>query len=197
MSEMIGAANTLIVGSDGALECANTDAPAAIESLCAGAGMVEAQLRGKRIAVLGAGGAARSIVAALCQKGSSLTVFNRSGARAQQLVADLGCVGEAEKHVCVGDLKSLQGERFDVYINCTPVGMSSGPAPNESPLPADAPLDQSCVVMDTVYTPPRTPLIVHAEACGARVVSGDEMFERQAAKQFELWSGNAKAGFFT
>jgi 3-dehydroquinate dehydratase/shikimate dehydrogenase len=188
MSEMIGAANTLMVGSDGALECANTDGPAAIDALCAGMSIVEAQLRGKRIAILGAGGAARSIVAALCDMGSSVTIFNRNRARAEQLVADLGCDNKSKKHVFVGDLTSLQHERFDIYINCTPIGMSGGSAPKESPLPSDAPLDQSSVVMDAVYSPPRTPLIQQAEMRGAHIVYGSEMFTRQAARQFELWT---------
>ena len=67
--------------------------------------------------------------------------------------------------------------------------MEGGPGADQSPLPADAPLDEKTTVFDTVYTPQRTPLIKQAEARGARTIIGLEMFLSQAAMQFERWTG--------
>jgi len=67
--------------------------------------------------------------------------------------------------------------------------MAGGPAPDQSPLPLDTPLDENTVVFDTVYTPQQTPLIKQAEAAGAKAISGIEMFLRQASMQFERWTG--------
>lgn len=195
LSERIGAANTLIIGSAGGMECVNTDAPAAIEALCAGMGISEAELKDKRVAILGAGGVGRSIGAALIDHGAILSIFNRNQTRAAQLVADLARAFSPPRggSATSAELESLSRERFDIYINCTPIGMHGGPAPDESPLPpgADARLDEHVTVMDTVYAPPRTPLIAQAEARGARAIPGVEMFSRQAAKQFKIWTGRA------
>ena len=84
----------------------------------------------------------------------------------------------------------LTTERFDIYINCTSVGMIGGPAPEASPLPDDALLNDSTTVFDTIYNPLRTPLLQQAEARGARTISGLDMFIRQAALQFERWTGH-------
>jgi 3-dehydroquinate dehydratase/shikimate dehydrogenase len=189
LSGRIGAANTLIIGSAGGMECVNTDGPAALQALCEGVHIHVSELSQLRIAMLGAGGVARSIAGALLDEGASLTIFNRTKSRGMQLVADLGCgFAHAKDRITVGDLDALQQARFDVYINCTSLGMSDGAAPDQSPLPEEALLDERVTVMDTVYVPPRTPLIQQAEARGARVLPGMEMFIKQAALQFEQWT---------
>ncbi len=66
---------------------------------------------------------------------------------------------------------------------------SGGPGEDQTPLPDDAPLDADVTVFDTVYTPRRTPLLARTEAAGARSVCGLDMFLRQAAMQFERWTG--------
>jgi shikimate 5-dehydrogenase len=76
---------------------------------------------------------------------------------------------------------------FHAFVNCTPVGMAGGPDPDGSPLPDDVHLDDSVVVMDTVYTPRETPLIREARARGAVTVDGESMFLRQAELQSELF----------
>ncbi|MHC4447869.1 MAG: type I 3-dehydroquinate dehydratase, partial [Planctomycetota bacterium] len=81
----IGAANTLIVSEDGALECLNTDAPAVLDALCAAMGIEPAALAGKRIAILGAGGVARAAVWSLSRCGANVIIFNRTAARAEAL----------------------------------------------------------------------------------------------------------------
>lgn len=195
--DAIGAANTLVVDDDGTLHALNTDAPAAIEALCNGMNTRPADLAGTRAAVVGAGGAARAIVAGLVAHGVKVVVFNRSRDRAEALAADFHGrqFGNAPAaHVVVGEHDALGCGCFPIMINATSIGMADGPAPDENPFEAftggdDVPLDDSVTVFDTVYTPERTPLIREAEARGARVITGGGMFLRQAALQFHRWTG--------
>ncbi|MCH8211880.1 MAG: type I 3-dehydroquinate dehydratase [Planctomycetes bacterium] len=192
LAERIGAANTLVVEDDGTLACMNTDAPAAIDALCKGMEIQRAELDGRRVAVLGAGGVARAVVTALCDAGASVVIFNRTKDRAETLVAQQKAATVGRAGIDVGDVDALaQGSagRFQIYINCTSLGMAGGPGADQSPLPDNAPLDEDTTVFDTVYTPCRTPLIRHSEARGARTIFGVEMFLAQAAMQFEHWTG--------
>lgn len=186
ITERIGAANTIVVGSAGGLECLNTDCPAAVESLCAGMGIDRDGLKGKRVAVIGAGGVARAVIAGLSECGAEVVIFNRSFDTASHLAAEFG--GD-ERGVTAAPLESIVGGSFDVIVNGTPIGMHGGPAPNDLPIPADVHMDDSTTVFDTVYAPARTPLIKEAESRGARVIAGLDMFIRQAALQFERWTG--------
>lgn len=198
-SERVGAANTLIIDDDGGLSCKNADMPALIQSLCAGMGIEEEELKDKRIAIFGAGGVARAAVAALSDLRAHVLIYNRSIDKARALVDDLESrqLEQSSGTITIAENKSDgEAERFDAIINCTPIGMTGGPphAPNESPIDVLAKgtiqLDETVTVMDTVYTPQRTPLIHQAEAAGARTISGVDMFMRQAGLQFELWTGN-------
>ena len=182
----IGAANTLVVNDDGSLHCLNTDAPAAVDALVAGMGITREELSGKQVAVLGAGGVARAVVVDLADAGAKVVVFNRTRENADRMVAELD---DGEGRITSGDFSELACGCFHAFVNCTPVGMVGGPAPDESPLPDEVELHDGVTVFDTVYTPPRTPLIAEAEARGARVVSGVNMFLGQAKRQFELWTG--------
>ncbi len=186
-----GAANTLIAGAGG-LRCTNTDSPALLSALRDTAGLAAAGLAGLRVAVLGAGGVARAAVSALSGAGARLVVFNRTHRRALALAAAFHGRPTASgqpAQVVAGKPQSIGCGCFEVYVNCTPVGMEGGPAPGEPALPPDVPLDERTVVLDTVYTPVRTPLVLRAEAAGARVVTGMDLFLRQAALQFEAWTG--------
>ncbi len=190
LSECIGAANTLIVGSAGGLACANTDAPAAVDALVEGMNVTKDELRTKQFAIIGAGGVARAVAAGLLDAGATVVVFNRSGARAQKLVDDLASAfASPGGKIAVGRPDLISCGCFHAFINCTPVGMEGGAAPDQSPLPDDVPLNDEVTVMDTVYTPVRTPLVAEAESRGARVITGVEMFLKQAAMQFETWTG--------
>lgn len=195
LSERIGAANTLVVNDDGSIECMNTDCPAAIEALGAGMGIEKAELSTKRVALLGAGGVARAVAIGLLDEGATVVVFNRNRERAERLVRSLSGREAASGggKIMVGEPDALGCGCFHVFINCTPLGMAGGPGPHESPLPPppEVKLDDCVTVMDTVYNPARTPLIQEAESRGARVIPGVEMFVRQAALQFERWTGKA------
>ena len=182
----IGAANTLVVNEDGSLHCLNTDAPAAVDALVRGMGITRDDLGGKRVAVIGAGGVARAVTVGLADAGAKVVVFNRTRARADDMVDALDA---GDGRITSGDLSELACGCFHAFVNCTPVGMVGGPAPDESPLPDEVELHDGVTVFDTVYTPPRTPLIAEAESRGARVVTGVEMFIDQARRQFEAWTG--------
>ncbi len=135
-------------------------------------------LSGLRALVIGAGGAARAVVYALLKEGARLTVANRSVQRAEKLLDALGGKGT----VLGLDDESLLREPFDLIVQTTSVGMDGV----SEPLPG-LPVTAGCVVYDIIYTPPETPLILRARAAGARVITGDRMFEAQAEAQFALF----------
>jgi 3-dehydroquinate dehydratase/shikimate dehydrogenase len=190
----IGAANTLYRGADGAWHAANTDYDAALGSLLAALpprtaesrleGEAETEvdaahpLAGRRVLLLGAGGVARAIGLGVLKSGGALLVSNRTKARAEELVKQFNCLLVQWEN---------RGTPFaDVVVNCTSVGMH--PKVDESPF-ADNWLREGTVVFDTIYNPERTLLIKHGRERGCVTVTGVEMFVRQAARQFELFTG--------
>lgn len=173
-----GAVNTLTRTPQGEWHGDNTDGGAAVAALQAAA--ERADLRGRAAAVLGAGGAARAVAAALQDAGCPVTLYNRSPARAAALARDLRCAWQpwAARADYAGE----------ILINCTTLGLA--PAVDASPLPAQA-LRPGTLVLDANYRPARTRLLCDAQARGCVTVSGVEMFVRQAAAQFALWQGRA------
>ncbi len=190
LAARIGAANTLVVADDGSLAVRNTDCDAALAAVRGALGLDG--LDGKRIAVLGAGGVARAVVAGFADAGASVTVFNRTVERAQQLADAFGCDA--------APLADAPDAEADVWINATSIGMETqdDPAPDASPLPrVPTCWGPSTVVFDTVYTPPQTRLFRDAAAGGCVCVPGSTMFLGQAAAQFEAWTGlDAPASVF-
>ncbi len=190
VSTLSGSANTLVIerASDGALASArvfNTDAAAAIACL---ATPLEG-LAGKRITLLGAGGVARAIAFGLATEGASITITNRSPNRAEQLVSDINAA--FPNAACTQPWDDRATTAPNAYINCTSVGMTGGPAPDDSPLPADS-FSQSArntVLLETVYAPVRTRLVSQAQDAGWHTIDGLEMFVDQGARQFQLWTG--------
>ncbi len=175
----IGAANTIYQDGDGAWRADNTDLAAALEAIATV--LTEGEtLAGKRVLLLGAGGAARAIGYGIVSQGGKLVIANRTIGRAQILADQLGC-----RFI---DWEDRDGEPADVLINGTSVGMS--PKVDETPFSADW-LQESQVVFDTVYNPEETRLLKDARARGCRTVSGIEMFVRQAAAQFQLFTQQA------
>jgi 3-dehydroquinate dehydratase/shikimate dehydrogenase len=191
-SRRIGAANTLSITDDGQLECFNTDAPGMLDALCAAMALEPSGLAARTVAVIGAGGVGRAVAAALSHAGAAVTVFDITRWRVDALAAALHgepTASGAPARVTAGMPQALTCGGFDIYVNCTPVGMAGGPGEGQSPLPEGVPLDAGVTVFDCVYTPRHTPLLAQAEAAGARAVSGLDMFLRQAAMQFERWTG--------
>jgi len=176
----VGAANTLVFEGDD-IAGYNTDYRAAMEALEAALGMTDGganRFRGKTALVLGAGGAAKAIVAGLRRREANVVIAGRTLERAQQLAERLDC-----KAVAWNQRHSIP---LDILVNCTPVGMH----PNVDETPFDkAELKPSIVVFDTVYNPENTLLIKDARSKNCTVVTGVEMFVRQAALQFKLFTG--------
>jgi shikimate dehydrogenase len=139
---------------------------------------------GKNIVVLGAGGAARAIVAGFSDAGvKEITVVNRTVEKAERLIADLAG-GAPLSAFGLSDLAAALA-RADVLVNATSLGMTGQP-----PLEVDlSPLPSGAVVADIVYAPLRTPLLERAAARGLKVVEGLGMLLHQAVPGFERWFG--------
>jgi 3-dehydroquinate dehydratase/shikimate dehydrogenase len=174
------AANTLIRKPFGFF-AANTDYPAIMAALSANLARPNGptlDLHKRMALILGAGGVARAAAHALSKAGAIVHIANRDPERAEKLAHEIN--GEAL------DWTARHKEGCDLVINCTPVGMH--PNIDESPLHSGY-LRPGMVVFDTVYTPETTMLIREAKARGAQVITGVELFIRQAGAQFELFTG--------
>jgi 3-dehydroquinate dehydratase/shikimate dehydrogenase len=176
----VGAANT-VVFNHGQTIGYNTDYRAAMETLEEAMGGVRDDrnpVEGRTVLILGAGGAARAIAFGLKRRGALVIVANRTGRRADQLATAVQC-----RAVEWGARHSIDA---DVLINCTPVGMH----PNVDDTPYDKHhLRPSMVVFDTVYNPESTVLVKDARSRKCKVITGVDMFIRQAAIQFQLFTG--------
>jgi len=179
----IGAANTLSFSAEG-IVAANTDATAAVESLEAVLAENERLASGgeglgvKTALVLGSGGAARAVAFGLKERGVEVTVAARTLERGKRVAADVRC-----KAI---DWSARHRKPHDCIVNATPIGMH----PDVDATPFDKEhLRPYMVVFDTVYNPENTLFIKEARAVGCRVVTGVEMFVRQAAIQFRIWHG--------
>jgi shikimate 5-dehydrogenase len=135
-----------------------------------------ASIRGARVAVLGAGGAARAVIVALTPKGARVTVHARRGRRAKALAASLGVDAEPWPPAA---------RSWDVLVNCTPLGSAS--SPDASPLPG-GPFDGR-LVYDLTYRRGESPLVREARRAGLRTLDGLPMLVAQAERQFEWWTG--------
>jgi len=169
----IGAANTLTFERDGAINADNTDAPGLIAAL--GERWDPA---GRRVLVLGAGGAARAAVWALLRAGAAdVAVWNRTAERARALTGELG--GRAVE----------EPPPAEIVVNCTSVGLADRDATFKAlPLQADSLGAGSCVV-DMVYRDGGTRLLEAARTRGADVIDGLEILVAQGAASFERWTG--------
>ncbi len=178
----IGAVNTIVFDSDNGNQMIgyNTDYRAALDSLDRVMQPPEydrGPIDGKTVLVLGAGGAARAIAYGLKRRGATVIVTGRTSSRTEQLAADLQC-----RAVEWGARHNAQ---FDVLINCTPIGMH--PNVDDSPFEKHS-LRPGKVVFDTVYNPENTLLVKEARSQGCTVITGVEMFVRQASLQFMLFT---------
>jgi len=175
-AELLQAVNCVVPASGGALRGENTDGPGFVAALRA-AGVEPA---GLRCCILGAGGAARSVVLALARAGAAdVAVVNRTPARAEAAAALAGPIGRVGGHDAVAG--------SDIVVNGTSVGMGGD---------RNVPLDPSVlrsgqVVAELVVHPVRTPLLEAAAAAGLATVTGLGMLVHQAAVAFEAWTGVA------
>ena len=182
----IGAVNT-IVKEEGRLIGHNTDAYGFVRSLRERGGF---DPEGKRVLMLGAGGAARAAAFGLAREGiASLTIANRNVSRAEALAEALG------GHVSNVATVPLKDDRLthasalaDLIVNCTSLGMKHGDSEDRTPLEASA-IPSGALVSDMVYNPPDTLLLKEAAKAGARTLGGLPMLIYQGAAAFERWTG--------
>ena len=175
LAEKIGAINTVDVQK---LEGYNTDAIGALRTLEA----YNVDYEDKVVLIVGAGGVARAIAFALSGK-STLIITNRTASRGLKLAEDVRKYGECIFHP-YERIEELKG-KFDILINCTPLGMKGF----EEKLPVPESLIENVVVFDTVYNPIETPLIKLAKRRGCKVVYGLDMLVYQGAEAFKIWFG--------
>lgn len=179
MCRGIGAANTLVM-RDGRLEAYNTDCYAAIGALADALCCDRTELQRLRFDVLGAGGAARALVYGLRELGCEIAVYARDTQKANTLAEEFSLRGEPWSQV--------ERRRGDVLVNCTPIGLW----PNLSASPVSPETLAGCrLVFDMIYNPGETQLLRDAAGEGIATLNGLEMFVRQAAMQFELWTGRS------
>lgn len=180
LARKIGAINTVVVGDDGALSGFNNDGNGFVQS-------VRDAVAGWRpdagpITIVGAGGAARAIIASLqAQRAREIRVVNRTRSRADELQARFGAPVVAVSW----DERSAALEGARLLVNATNQGMAGKP-------PLDLALDalpKDAIVSDVIYVPPETPLLAAARARGHVTVNGLGMLLNQARPAFNAWFG--------
>jgi len=186
-SKAVGAINTVIFDGD-RIRGDNTD----VYGIKASLDKYRPQIHEQLAIVIGAGGSARATTYALCDKFApvEIVIANRNEERAKELIADLKTYAKQTSLRAV----SLHGAEFDTLlpqatavINATSVGMY--PGVDQSPIGDEASFHSGQIVMDLIYTPLETRFLSLASKCGARTISGLEMFLHQGARSFEIWLG--------
>lgn len=184
-AQIINSVNT-VLNKENLLFGFNTDGIGAVKALKENG----VALKGRKVLLLGAGGAARAIAYAIAKEADELAVLNRTVKDAQALAR---LVEKAtNKRIVAASIEpedidaNLQDS--DILINATSVGMK--PRPEQTPVPIEL-LRSNLAVMDIVYNPLETKLARDAKALGAKVVSGVEMLIYQGAASFEIWTGKS------
>jgi len=180
----IGAVNTVTFSSKG-MEGHNTDGDGFIRSLREELGFAPA---GRRVVVVGAGGASRAVTFGLAQAGiKGLVVLDSDPKRSSSLAADLRRVTGLQAEGIPSDNKTRWDDLIggaDLLVNATPIGMHDP----ECPLPLSV-LRRGLSVVDLIYNPPATRLIKEARRRGLRAINGSGMLILQGALSFERWTG--------
>lgn len=173
LAKSIGAVNT-VVNHEGRLSGFNTDCNAAVAPL------LSHGIKGKTICIVGAGGAARAAAFGIEKEGGRIVIVNRDRDRGENLARDL-----KGSFIPFEEMETIEA---DVVINATSLGMD----PHIKTLSfTEKNLYPGMVVMDMVYTPLETRLLMVAKEKGCTIIDGLSMFVSQAAAQFELWTGIA------
>ena len=185
-ARITGAVNTIHI-RDGKFFGYNTDAIGFLNSLLE----VGCNPKGMRVAILGAGGAARAVVFALGRAGvGSVVVLNRTVERAAFLVDDLDELFPSSAltfETLTDEALAALNDSVDLVINTTSVGMY--PHVDASPWPAEVPIPPKAAFCDLVYNPLETAFLARARAAGVAVIDGLGMLVHQGAYAFETWTG--------
>ncbi len=170
----------------------NTDYAAALDTITSSLKICRADLKDMPVAVIGAGGVARAIVAGLSDVGAKVKIYNRTIERAEKLAAEFGCQ--------FAGLDGLQNLDAKLLINCTSIGMKRTEdrrqktedgrqeTSYETPVSQEY-LKKGMAVFDTVYNPAQTKLLRQAKRKRLKTIDGLSMFINQAAAQFKLFTG--------
>ena len=172
----IGAVNTVNL-ENGKFVGYNTDAPGFVAPLK----KVLGDVKGARVAIAGAGGAARACAYALKQEGATVSIFARNYRKANDLADSLGVKAGAMNN-------SFRPGTIDILVNATPIG-TKGSREENSAIATSAQLNGLKLVYDLVYNPIETPLIREARRAGVPAIGGVDMLIAQGARQFEIWTG--------
>lgn len=186
IAQKIGAVNT-VVNQDGYLKGYNTDwlgVVKPLEHLLGEMGhapsVQQSSLKGKKVALIGAGGAARAAAYGIASRGAKLTIFNRSFDKAQDLAREFSADA-----LPLTDIEPLINA--DIIFNATSLGM--GEHVGLSPIPKKA-IKKHHIVFDAVYEPHMTQLLLDAQDQGATIIHGSEMLLYQGVAQFELYTSH-------
>lgn len=162
----IGAVNTLVI-EENKVYGFNTDGVGALDAI-----EKEFPIQGKRIVIIGAGGASKAIAYEALQRGGLVTIFNRDEKKAIDIASQLNCMGKGISHVADEVKKG-----YDLLIKATPISHR---------IDSDFILPNS-TVMDITTNPRETPFLKQAKLKNCRIIYGYRMFIEQAANQFDLW----------
>jgi 3-dehydroquinate dehydratase / shikimate dehydrogenase len=175
----VRACNTVVFKNQNAYGY-NTDLEAAVDVLLNAFGVEDSRnaFHGRRFLILGAGGTARTIAWGLLRREANVFITARDFRKAELLANQLKCKA--------ADWAVRQNFPCDVLINATPCGMH--PNMDETPFD-DGWFTAQTLVFDVIYNPEQTMFIKFARKAGCRTITGVDMFARQAARQFELFTG--------
>ena len=188
-SSMIGAVNTITI-EQGFLKGYNTDVHGILETLS----QFKNEIIGKKVCVIGAGGGARASIFTLIRyfKPKEIYILNRTVQRAETLQVYFSEKMRYDNFKLAELFPPDLVETFhssNLIINASPIGMS--PAIEESPIVIEESFHENQIVFDMIYNPTETKLLTLAKKKGAKVLGGLAMLVHQAAKSFELWTGES------
>lgn len=176
---LIGASNT-VTNNDGELIGYNTDMDGFLEPIK----KKKISIKGTDVLLLGAGGAARAIIAGFAkEQASSMTIVNRTKDKAVSITQFAKKIGIKANVVSFDDIKNSISE-YKFVVNATTIGLKNEP----TPIPTEK-IGKNTVVYDIVYLPMNTDLIKKSKEKGATIIYGYEMLLGQAVKAFEIWHG--------
>ena len=176
---LIGAVNT-VSNKDGVLKGFNTDMDGFLEPFK----KKELKIADTKVLLLGAGGAARAIVAGFAkEKAKSITIANRTLEKASALSEFAKSIGLDANVIKIEDIKE-SAKDYDIIVNATSIGLRNEP----SPIVFDG-INEKTIVYDIVYMPMNTDFIKKAKENKATIIYGYEMLLGQAIRSFEIWHG--------
>lgn len=179
---LAGAANTLVIDGDGRIHADNTDGLGLVADITRNAGVA---ITGKDVLLIGAGGAAAGVLGPLLeQQPRSITICNRTFAKAQTLVEQHAPLAAQQKvELLAQELQALEGD-FDIVINATAASLQGAGIPVTARV-----LRPGCLAYDMMYGAAAAPFLAWAQAHGATGRDGLGMLVEQAAESFALWRG--------